>query len=413
MIFAFGAQRSGTWWLQRMLTAHPAVSAVPSETYLFSDGIKPLFARFHHGLRSSTTVGQIHVERDVLLDATRDFCDRVLEPYLEPGSRYLSERSPGHARALEEIAAVYPDARLIHIIRDGRDVARSLAAREWGPGSIAAAAREWRETVEAARAAAPAENYLELRYETLVGDLETGLRGLYEWLGLAAGADVVEPALREARRPLNEDPKDTRVAAGKWRDHFSADDVAAFEAEAGDLAAELGYVGPTARPAVLTATAPVPTSLKAPRARPGAARALRERLRRTPEQPQRPAVNQEVGGALGTASRIADTVLAALQTGNAHEVRAVLADDATLRILDPDGERRVHGPLAVTDELAADPAFRGHQLRGEAHPGIPQFTLVLAYALPEGGGAARVLVLDVRGPRVEALTLHRMPWPAT
>ena len=153
-----------------MLTAHPLVADVPSETYLFTQGIKPLFERFHHGLLSSTTPGQLHVERRVLLDATRDFCDAVLAPHLTPGARYLSERTPGHAEATDTIAAVYPDAHLIHIIRDGRDVARSLVSRDWGPDSIAVAAREWRDAIFAARSGAPAERYREVRYEDLLAD---------------------------------------------------------------------------------------------------------------------------------------------------------------------------------------------------------------------------------------------------
>src|SRR3954470_20956321 len=186
MIFAFGARRSGTWWLQRILTAHPEIAGIPSETYLFEIGIRPLFERFHHGTKSSQTVGELYADREVLLDATRDFCDRVLEPYLEPGARFLSERSPGHAKAVDVIADVYPDARLIHIIRDGRDVARSLVAREWGPDTVAEAACEWRDSILQARAAAPPGRYLEISYEKLLGDPEGGVRELYAWLDLPA-----------------------------------------------------------------------------------------------------------------------------------------------------------------------------------------------------------------------------------
>src|SRR4051794_19181933 len=56
MIFNVGARRSGTFWLQRIVAAHPGVSAVPSETHLFSDGIAPLFSRLQHSVRSSTKV---------------------------------------------------------------------------------------------------------------------------------------------------------------------------------------------------------------------------------------------------------------------------------------------------------------------------------------------------------------------
>ncbi|MFL5895589.1 MAG: sulfotransferase [Thermoleophilaceae bacterium] len=408
MIFAFGAQRSGTWWLQRMLTAHPDVSGIPSETYLFERGIRPLLERFHHGVKSSTTVAQLHAERDVLLDATRDFCDRVLLPYREPGARYLCERSPGHAKAVDVIAAVYPDARLIHIIRDGRDVARSLAARQWGPGSVAAAAREWRESVEAARAAAPATGYLEVRYEALLADLDGGLRALYEWLVLQAGDELMEQVLVQARRPLNEDPKDPRVATGKWRDHFSDDDLAAFDAEAGDLLAELGYDQAQPKPAdsvvaSLPATAAPRTSL-AGRVRSALARAAGER----PEPPPPPAPAWEVGGGLAVSQELGDRLLTALHSGDEAAVSAVLHPDVTLRVVSSDAEEQVLGIEEVAAALMSDDAWRRRQLRGEAHPGRPNFSFALAYPRDDGAVSWRIVYFEVGQRLIKAIALYRV-----
>ena len=118
MIFNFGARRSGTFWLQRIVTAHPAVSAVPSETYLFSHGVSPLLERFQHSARSSPEVGAVYVDRDNLIDAVRDLCDTVFGQFLEAGTERVAERTPHHAWHLGLIAEVYPDARFVHIIRD-------------------------------------------------------------------------------------------------------------------------------------------------------------------------------------------------------------------------------------------------------------------------------------------------------
>lgn len=399
MIFAFGAQRSGTWWLQRMLTAHRLVSAVPSETYLFTGGIKPLFDRFHHGLRSSPVVGQLHVERGVLLDATRDFCDAVLGAHLDPGARYLSERSPGHAKAVDVIREVYPDARLIHIIRDGRDVARSLAARDWGPATVGEAAREWRESIEQARAAAPAERYLEVRYEELLADPEAGIVALYAWLGLPADDEDVRRALAASRWVLNEDPKDPRAAHGKWRDHFTAADLAAFEAEAGRLLAQLGYAD---------GDRPVPVAASRPPRRPMAA-GLRRRAaawtsRATTGPPE--ASRDETSGALAPVQATADAILAGLHAGG--DVASHLAPDIVLRVIGPDGERRLAGVQDATRVLAGDPAWRGRQLRGENHPGVPNYSLVMVYELGDGSRAVRVLQMIVRAGLVEAMTVYQL-----
>lgn len=394
MIFAFGARRSGTWWLQRILSAHPEVTAVPSETYLFELGIRPLLERFHHGAKSSQTVAEMYADRDVVLDAARDFCDRVLAPYLEPGARYLSERSPGHAKSVDVIAAVYPDARLINIVRDGRDVARSLVARDWGPDSVAEAAREWRDSILDARSHAPAGKYLEVGYESLLNDLEGGVRRIYDWLELPHDDAVVEATLAVARKPANEDPKDPRIQSGKWRDHFTDADVEAFEAEAGELMEELGYerAAPHARVEAVT---------EAPQAeRPGLVTRVRGRFGRHTPAPQPAAPQWEVGGALAVSQRVADELLSALHRGNSDALTALLAEGVTLRVV---GGESVTGQAQVAQALLADDVWRSEQVYGNAHPGTPTFTLALSY-----GQAWRIICLQQREQRITALTLYRI-----
>src|SRR4051794_2982651 len=215
MIFNVGARRSGTLWLQRVVTAHPDVAAVPSETHLFSHGIAPLFERFQHGAMGSTEVGRVYVERDAIVDAVRDLCDTVFAPMLGGRAR-LAERTPVHALHVALIAEVYPDAQVVHIIRDGRDVARSIVAQRWGPDGVADAACEWRLAVETARAGAPAGRYVEVRYEDLHADPDRELRRLYGELGLAIDDAIMRAALAEAAIERNLDPAQSPVGSGKW-----------------------------------------------------------------------------------------------------------------------------------------------------------------------------------------------------
>jgi hypothetical protein len=242
MIFNVGARRSGTFWLQRIVTAHPEVAAVPSETHLFSDGIAPLFERFQHSERASPRVGEVYVERDSILDAARDLCDVVFAEFREPGASRVAERTPLHALHLDLIAAIYPDARFVHIIRDGRDVAHSIAAQPWGPETIEGAAQEWRTAVVAARGASlPPQTYREIRYEDLLADAERAIRDVYGWLGLDADDRIVAAAVNEANVGANLGASLSGIAAGKWRDMYSSRELAAFDRVAGDLLAELGY----------------------------------------------------------------------------------------------------------------------------------------------------------------------------
>jgi hypothetical protein len=243
LIFNVGARRSGTYWLQRIVCAHPDVAAVPSETHLFSHGIDLLLQRFHHGDPESPQVGSMFIDRGRLLDATRDFCDAAFETFRD-GREYVAERTPLHALHLDLISEVYPDARVVHIIRDGRDAVRSLTAQRFGPDTVAGAAEEWQASVSAARdAGLPPDSYREVRYEEILGAPEEAIHALYGWLGLEITEEALERGLASARERANVGP--SRAAAGigtrMWEQEWGDRELEEFERVAGDLLRELRY----------------------------------------------------------------------------------------------------------------------------------------------------------------------------
>ena len=397
MIFNVGSRRSGTFWLQRIVTAHPHVSAVGGETHLFSHGIAPLTERFHHAAMGSAQVGSTFIERETLLDALRDFCDTVFLPMLEPGKPRLAERTPLHALHTGLIGDVYPDGRIIHIIRDGRDVVRSLLAQQWGPENVADGAREWRAAIEAARAGAGASSrYLEVRYEDLHADPGPRISGLYHWLELPVDDAILERALTEARVERNLDPKGSPAGSGKWRDVFTPEDLAAFEDVAGDVLYDLGYERATARGS---------------RPKPG----LRARLRRNGSHGLRdgdglaPVREQgESGGEGAEAQAHIDALLDAFHTAP-ERAGELLGDGATVRVVDGGVERAAGGAGArelLVGTLLGDEVLRGRQVRGDVHPEPPLFTVFLRYDTP-GGAADRIVVARLDGARVRDLALYR------
>jgi sulfotransferase family protein len=390
MIFNVGSRRSGTFWLQRIVAAHPEVSAVGSETHLFSHGIAPLAERFHHAALGSGQVGTTFIERDTLLDALRDFCDTVFAPMLAPGTSRLAERTPLHALHTGLIGDIYPDGRIVHIIRDGRDVVRSLLAQRWGPENVAEGAREWRAAIETARAGAGnSARYLEVRYEDLHADPSNRIAGLYHWLGLPVDEAILERAVTEAKVERNLDPKGTPAGSGKWRDAFTADDLAAFEEVAGELLDDLGYARAAAHGS---------------RARPG----LRARLRRNGHHRVGPVSN---GGRVGEdvdAQRHLDALLNAFHTAP-ERAGELLGEGATVRVVDGATERAAGGQGArelLVAALREDGALNGRQIRGDVHPEPPMFAVMLRYDTPRGV-ADRVLVARLAGDRVQDLTLYR------
>jgi hypothetical protein len=117
---------------------------------------------------------------------------RAMLANLQPGELFV-DKTPLHALYLAEIRELLPESRIIHVIRDPRDVVASLlaASRTWGlgwaPRTSRAAVRMWVEHVRAATEAAknvsPGQ-FLEVRYENLLVSPETTLHDVGEFLGL-------------------------------------------------------------------------------------------------------------------------------------------------------------------------------------------------------------------------------------
>jgi hypothetical protein len=252
MVFSFGARRSGTWWLQRIITAHPAVAAVPSESFFFSRAIAPLLDCFQDIKREAPSTGTIYAERELLLDATRDFCDRIFAQFAERGTKRIGERTPWHVEHLDLMNAIYPDAYYIHIIRDGRDSARSLTSMDWYSGSLEDAAAEWRRSVLAAHDAERPDRFFEVHYEKLLSDPARLIPQLFEFLDLDADSVVLNAALAEARVERNTDAQ-TSVGTEKWRSLMSAVEQAVLLRVAGDALVAYGYATGEERAAALRA----------------------------------------------------------------------------------------------------------------------------------------------------------------
>jgi sulfotransferase family protein len=403
LVFATGCRRSGTNWLQRILTAHPDVVGMPSETYLFNGALSAVAERFQHSNPRSPKTGKIFMSRDGMLDALRDLADRVFEENLErlgPDARYLVERTPWHVYDLGLIGQVYPDSRAIHIVRDGRDVARSLLSQDWGPASMEEAAEEWRSSVSAGRRAAVAlgERYLEVRYEELLGSPEAGIRGMYEWLGLSCEQHVIERALGEATSEFNVDPKQPGVQVAKWRGKLSAADLSTFDGIAGNLLEELGY-----ERAVDGAAAPA-------RSRPTLG-SFRRRFRR----PASKSDEAESGYARF------ELFLDEIGAGNASAAVDMLGPQARV-LIEAGGSvregRGSEGARLLWAHMEAWSALEPQLVSGNVHPGPQTSTAVSTYVLLDGRAVARTLAASVSGDEVTSvsffefdLAAERVPAP--
>jgi hypothetical protein len=391
MIFVVGARRSGTNWLQRVLAAHPDALAVPSETYLFSMGIRPLRERFHQGAARSSRTGFVYMDRDAMIDALRDLCDAVfcgLVRSLDPAATKVIERTPDHVRHLDLIGEVYPDAHIVHIVRDGRDVVRSLLSHDWGPDEPRHAAEEWRTAIESARtAAANNANYREVRYEDLLADPRGVLAPLFASVGLAADEAVIADALAEGGVSYNIDPASPRVEASKWLTELSDDVLRSVEDVAGPLLSELGYE-------------PAPKGA----ARAAKAAPSKRRLRR-PRAARGPSPRRRLDLGLKTLDRFLDAA-----ANDIEAIRPALGSNLWVRIVTRKDRFEGRGRAAaerLIETIRADEAMRKPQSSGYVHPGDPSITFVGEFEV-DGRHEPRVVILVVDEETIERVSFYAL-----
>lgn len=168
------------------------------------------------------------------------------------GKPRYGDKMPGYVLHVSLLAKLFPEARFVHIVRDGRDVALSLTDLWFTERGVGEAALFWKRRVCAGRTAGRRLGplrYREVRYEDLIADPQTVVRGLCDFADLAfepamleffqRGEEVVQrtgdPALHQ--RLLLPPTSGLR----NWRSQMGGDDLVMFETLAGDVLAELGY----------------------------------------------------------------------------------------------------------------------------------------------------------------------------
>jgi hypothetical protein len=175
------------------------------------------------------------------------------------GKRLVGEKTPKYVRYLATLNELWPTAKVVHMIRDGRDIALSLrewdkAERNvgrfptWSVDQTATAALYWEWNVRLGRevgAGLGPDRYYELRYESLVADPESTCRRLCSFLAISYDSAMLR--FHEGRTNSNPGLSAKKawlpVTAGlrRWREQMASDDLIRFEAAAGDLLDELGY----------------------------------------------------------------------------------------------------------------------------------------------------------------------------
>ena len=179
----------------------------------------------------------------------REVANIVLQAWLvRDGGERWGDKTPQYVSHLPTLLQIFPDAQVIHLIRDGRAVALSLVATPWGPADVYSASKLWAKSVSDGRAfgsTVPSSQYFELRYEELVDAPDETLRAIYEFLKEPIPETPISlNRPKMPRRLTSTGLRTDEVVAGNakaWREKISARDRGYVNAAAGSLLAELGY----------------------------------------------------------------------------------------------------------------------------------------------------------------------------
>ena len=249
-----GAPRSGTTLLRRIFDKHPDVATGP-ESKLF---VPAAFNLEWLAQSYSIPLDELHVLRDesdsqaAFIDA---FATRVRADADKPR---WAEKTPMNIRNLDWIGSHWPEASIIHIIRDGRDVVCSMRKHpDWRwrdgawqkvlvPRSVETYAQRWVADTAMGTAWRDHATYIEVCYEDLVSDPEPVLRAICrvselkvdaDWLAMVvAPATVVDPSAR----PDDKGALST-VSVGRWRTDLTPAEADVVTSICGPRLEELGY----------------------------------------------------------------------------------------------------------------------------------------------------------------------------
>jgi len=220
----------------------------------------PEEAHFNLEKITSYTLLATRGREDAIVDGVDSYSGLVEAIYREyasiHGYRHYGDKSASFRNIRSDLTyQAAPNAKYIHMIRDGRDVALSWMKIWNGPLSVSEAAWLWEEHVRLKRefGLSIPDQYLEIRYEDLLNDEESVLARIGQFLGApvlddtAADVGLGKVIAQSPIMPLG-NKKVQRDNQGKWKSRMSQEDLAFFEYFAGDVLRSSNYEQPQLSP---------------------------------------------------------------------------------------------------------------------------------------------------------------------
>ena len=241
-VFIYGAERSGTTVFRLMLDAHPALCNLGEADLLF-DCIHrhPAQDRWAYDL-DELCLDRRFADAGLVLPDWAQGPDHDGKALLRDLLRQFQAQSTGQMslnihRHIDKVAALLPDAKVIHLLRDPRDVARSRIGMGWA-GTVYHGVGSWIETERSwdrAAATISATEILDVCYEDLILEPAEHLARVCDFLGVD-----FDPAMLKYYEKTSYGPPDPKLVE-QWRRKLAPKELAFVEHKLGPLLAARGY----------------------------------------------------------------------------------------------------------------------------------------------------------------------------
>ncbi len=270
-IFIVGCERSGTTILRLMLNEHSRIALPPQTKFsrklykrrlLFGNLLKKenrkKIIQWMLERKSNTKLMDLQLDDGVLEKMWEkratlgDITAAVFQQYsLERNKSRWGDKRPYYIRYIAQLVRLYPDARIIHVIRDGRDCVASLKRMPWWKKSAIYSILNWRHAIRMGSDAINIyeDQFMEIRYEDLINEPELHLREICKFLG-----ETYEPAMvnfhlnAEQNIPGYKQPWHYKTSKplsakfiGQWQEELSKNEVHSLEWCAGKELTKWNY----------------------------------------------------------------------------------------------------------------------------------------------------------------------------
>ena len=267
LVFIVGSGRSGTTLLRNILEKHPKVSVSPELKFfdvILANRQRLIF--FGHKAKAERLVQRIGEKykqsedplwkkfvldkKELLknLDLSQGYSHVFLAIWSHfstaPQAPIWVEKTPSNVFFLDKIIRYFPQAKIIHVVRDGREVVASAKKRNWAENTLELVIW-WQESIKAFNKwkKKNSSGYLEIKYEDLVSNLEPELTRIFGFLSLPLPNENFLSSLKEIESfsSFFESSKRGVYQSGHYKDFFSDKEQRDIESIISRELSMLGY----------------------------------------------------------------------------------------------------------------------------------------------------------------------------